>query len=211
MFVVVASSRDRIAARLVARWGADRARLLTCRDLSRAGWRYRPGAADRGVAVIGGQRVPAAEVDGVLVRLPCVSVAELAHIAPVDRPYVAREMTAFLTAWLTDLPCPVVNRPSAACLAGPGWGAQQWRQVTRRLGLAIVGRGRRSSSVTVVGERSLGAASGSASAHRLAEAAAMTLLDVHFDPQQRVVAIDPWPDVSRPAVADALLEYLQRS
>jgi len=210
VLVVVASSRDRIAARLVTRWGADRAALLTCRDLSRPGWRYSPGAAGRSVAVTGERRVRASEIEGVLVRLPYVPVEELAHIVPADRSYVAREMTAFLTAWLSELPCRVVNRPSAVCLAGPGWGPEQWRQVARRLGLAVTPRGHRASRVTVVGERSLGADSGRGHARLLADAAGLALLDVRFDADLRVVGIDAWPDVARPQLADALLEYLQR-
>jgi hypothetical protein len=229
VLVVVASSRDRIAARTVAYWGADRARLLTCRDLSRSGWRYRPGAASRGTAVVGGQRVRVSDIEGVLVRLPFVPSEELPHIVPGDRNYVAQEMTAFLTAWLAELPCPVLNRPTAVCLGGPGWGLEQWRQVAAGLGLAVrprrlrvvasadvddtVEKIRSRMTVTVVGRRCFGSAPPYATdqARRLAAAAGTDLLGVHFATTRagpRFVYADPWPDISPPAVADALRECL---
>jgi hypothetical protein len=206
VLVVVGSSQDSVAARLVERWGA---RLMTCRDLSRPGWRYRVGSASRGIAVIGGQRVRAVDVDGIVVRLPCVPPAALPHIVPHDRVYVAREMTAFLTAWLSDLSCRVVNRPTAVCLAGPGWTVEQWRHAAARLGVEVVTRRRRINTTTVVGANAFGFAAGAEVAHRLAEAAAVDLLDVHFDAEERVVGIDPWPDVSSPETADALLELFR--
>src|SRR5262249_26018668 len=142
-----------------------------------------------------------------LVRLPYVPVEELGHIVAEDRTYVAREMTALLTAWLTELPCQVVNRPSAACLAGPGWSADRWRHVARGLGIPVVsGRRRSSHPVAVVGGSPVGFAAGCAAAQLLAHAAAVDLLEVHFDQQMSVVGIDAWPDVSRPEVANALLE-----
>jgi hypothetical protein len=209
VLVVVASSQDRVASRLVERWGADHARLMTCRDLSRPGWRYQPGKASSGVAVIGGQRVRAADIDGILVRLPYIPPAALPHIVSPDRTYVAREMTAFLTAWLSDVPCRVVNRPTAVCLAGPGWTAEQWRHTAARLGIRMLSRRRRAHTLTVIGGAEVGFVAGAATARRLAEAAGVDLLDVHFDQQQRVVSVDPWPDVARPDVADVLLEWFR--
>jgi hypothetical protein len=213
VLVVLASSRDRIAARIVAYYGTDRARLLTCRDLSRSGWRYRPGAAGRSVAVIGGQRVRASDIEGVLVRLPYVAVDELPHIVPGDRSYVAQEMTAFLTAWLAELPCPVVNRATAECLSGPGWSPEQWLQVAAGIGMSVdSGKTLRAQvCVTVVGKRCLGSMPNGAAdqVRRLADAAGMELLDVHLAKGLRFIGADPWPDASRPEVAAALLEHLQ--
>jgi hypothetical protein len=218
VLVVLASSRDRVAAQIVAHLGAERARLLTCRDLSRSGWRYRPGAAGRSVAVIGGQRVRASEIEGVLVRLPYVAPDELPHIVLGDRSYVAEEMTAFLTAWLSELRCPVVNRPSAECLNGPGWSPEQWLQVAAGIGMSVnSGKARRSCvCVTLVGKRCFGSTPGCTAdqVRQLAGAAGMDLLDVHFARTTaglRFVRADPWPDVSRPEVAEALLEYFHKA
>jgi hypothetical protein len=182
---------------------------MTCRDLSRAGWRYQPGKAMDGIAIIDGQRVRARDIDGIVVRLPYVPPPALPQIVAHDRVYVAREMTAFLTAWLSELPCRLVNRPTAVCLAGPGWTFEQWRHAAARLGVEIRTRRRRIHTTTVVGANAFGFAAGAEIAHRLAEAAAVDLLDVHFDAEERVVGIDPWPDVSSPETADALLELFR--
>lgn len=209
MLVVVGSSQDKVAARLVEHWGADRVRVLTCRDLSRPGWRYQPGYGDRSVAVLGGQRLRTRDIDGILVRLPYIPPRALPHIVAQDRVYVAHEMTAFLTAWLSDLPCRVVNRPTAVCLAGPGWTIEQWRHTAACLGIPFVMRRRRVHTTTVVGRSAFGFPAGAPIAQRLAAAAGVDLLDVHFDQQERVVGIDPWPDVSTPETADALLELFR--
>jgi hypothetical protein len=141
VLVVVASSQDRIAAAIAGRWasepGSGGAAVLTCRDLSVAGWSYRPGQGARSRAVVGGRRVAAREIEGVLVRLPHVPLDELAHIAPDDREYVAEEMRAFLLSWLSDLPCPVLNRPTPTSLAGPGWSPAQWIVAATRVGLRV--------------------------------------------------------------------------
>jgi hypothetical protein len=67
--------------------------------------------------------------------------------------------------------------------------------------------------VTIVGGRSVGSAPDCAAdqARRLADAAGMALLEVHFASGPgglRFVAANRWPDVSRPAVANALLDVL---
>ena len=206
MLVVVASPRDRVAARLVEHWGPATARLLTSRDLSRPGWRYRPGCVSRSIAVIAGERVPAAHITGVVVRLPFVPVEDLTHIVEADRQYVAREMTAVLTAWLSELRCPVVNRPTPVCLAGPGWSDARWRHTAARLGIPMA-RGAAHHTVTLVDNRSMEAAPGEVPARRLAQAAQLALMQVDFDDRERVVRVNPWPDVSRPEVAAALLEW----
>jgi hypothetical protein len=46
-------------------------------------------------------------------------------------------------------------------------------------------------------------------ARALADAAGVNLLDVAFDSRERVVRVDPWPDVSRPDIADSLLEWFR--
>ena len=59
---------------------------------------------------------------------------QLPAIAPAARDYCAAEMTAFLSWWLSELRCPVINRPAAGCLAGPGWSVTAWRRAARRAG-----------------------------------------------------------------------------
>src|SRR5262245_31751193 len=126
MLVVIASRFDRSAAQLAARWTTAGALLLTCADLSLAGWRWTLGESQTAVLVASGRRVPTSALTGVLTRLPAIFPQELLHIVPEERDYVAAEMTAFLRAWLADLACPILNRPTATCLSGPGWRSEYW-------------------------------------------------------------------------------------
>jgi hypothetical protein len=135
MLLVLASRHDSAAATLVERWRELDARLLTCRDLSTAGWRFCPHEPHLSRAVVGGQIVNCAEIAGVLTRLPSVLPDELPHIVAADRSYVAAEMNAFLTAWLSAIPCTVINRPTASCLMGPNWRQEQWVHAAARAGL----------------------------------------------------------------------------
>jgi hypothetical protein len=229
MLVILASQHDLDAAALAARWAADDAALLTPRGLSVGGWRHHLGSPADSTAVIDGRTLPVEELTGVLTRLWCVGLADLPHIVPPDREYVSIEMSAFLTSWLTSLKCPVLNRPSATCLAGPNWQAEEWTHRAARLGIPVRPSTRRSAlgeepapparhegrvTVTVVGARCLGAGEETLRRHarRLAEHAGTGLLDVYFDgggPEASFVGVSLWPDLNSPDIADAVLEYLK--
>ena len=101
------------------------------------GWCHQLGATDVSTAVVSGHVVATAEIAGVLTRLPCVTEHELPHIVPADRAYVATEMTAFLAFWLSELACPVLNRPTPACLTGPNWRPEQWVHAAAQLGMPV--------------------------------------------------------------------------
>src|SRR6185312_5009593 len=134
MLLAVASGYDRSAAAWAARHGAA---LLTPADLSVAGWRYHAGISGPNTAVVGGEVITVDALDGVLTRLPYVSPVELGHIVETDQEYVAAEMTAFLLAWLSRLPCPVINRPTSSWLCGPAWPPERWVWTAARLGLHV--------------------------------------------------------------------------
>lgn len=226
MLVVVASRHDEVAQALVSRWKASDARLLTCEDLSGAGWRYGPGAPDLSTAVVGGRRVRCREITGVLTRLAGVPVSDLGHIASADRAYVAAEMTAFLMAWLSGLKCSVVNRPTPLCLSGPNWRPEQWTHAASALGIPArpverhVARGSAEVSptdgasslttVTVVGNRCFGTENEvlRGQARSLAKAASVSLLSVRFSDRDSVfLGADGYPDLSTDEIADAVVEY----
>jgi hypothetical protein len=230
VLVVVASRQDEAARSLVTRWTAHDARLLTCEDLSRPGWRYDPEASHLATAVVGGRRVRCREISGVLTRLACVGEWDLEHIAAVDRAYVAAEMTAFLLAWLSGLTCPVVNRPTPLCLSGPNWRPEQWTHAAAGLGIPIrsvdrrvarrsaevspVGAASSPTTVTVVGSRCLGTEEEilRVQARRLAEAAGVSLLGVRFggrDGEYTFLGADLWPDPSTDEVAGGVLAHFQ--
>jgi hypothetical protein len=221
VLVVVASRLDEGARTLADRW--TEVRVLTCEDLSVAGWRHRPGAPESSTAVVGGEMVPAAEIEGVLTRRSRVLEWEPDHIVLRDRTYVAAEMTAFLRSWLSGLGCPMLNRPVPTCLSGPGWCREQWVRTAARLGIPArpvrwrVGASAEAPeavfTATVVGDRCLGAAdrASAAWALRLARVAGVDLLAASFGEAEagfELLGADPWADVSSPEVADAILEYL---
>ena len=125
-FMIVASALDQAAAALATSWEKYGAVLVTPRLLSERGWKYEVGQAglSRGV----GHRGPfeAASIRCAYSRLTIVGDHDVRHIMPEDRRYVAAEMQAFLVAWLTEIPCPVLNAPTPISLAGPGWTSHRW-------------------------------------------------------------------------------------
>ena len=232
---ILAHPADVASVSLVSRWMEHVARLLTIADLSCPGWlvENRAGSAK---AVVGGEPVPMRAIKGVLVRIGSIEVSELAAIAPEDREYCAAEMTAFLKWWLMGLQVPVINRPTAASLSGPGWSPPMWHLIAQRVGLSSatirwkashaeatyadgtdkeqVGLAAKDLEiVTVVADHPVGLFDKvlADQAVRLAQAADAAALDVAFDTASdppRFVWADPWVDASNPSIANALLESL---
>jgi hypothetical protein len=222
MLIILASQHDQSCRELAAGWPAD-ATLLTCADLSVAGWRYRPGG-EGGTSVLAGRPAEARQIDGVLTRLPYVTESELGGIVPEDRGYVAAEMTAFLAAWLTDLPCPVLNRPTPVCLTGPYLRKEKWITIATRLGIPVATAYRSvpglvnndlwpdAITVNVIGRHCIGPADETLyrSAMALADAAAVDLLRVRFasgEAGSSFIEADYWVDVTDPEVSAAILGY----
>lgn len=221
MLVVLASDRDLAARRLVERWAAHDARLMVLGDLSSPGWRLASPGSAQGYAAIGGAIVPCSAITGVVTRIPWVRPLDLPQIAEPDREYVAAEYAAFLTAWLDGLACPVVNRPSAACLMGPTLSHERWLVRAARAGLRLATRVHRAPDphrpfakavATIVGERWFGdvAPELGVLAIRLARQAGVELLTALFSSggsDGEFLGADPMIDVT-PDIADALLARL---
>ncbi len=225
MLAIVASRYDKEAQALVKQWPDRDVRLLTCEDLSLSGWRHRPACPQESVAMISGETVPVNQITGVLNRLPGVLDYEIPQITPTDRPYVAAEMTAFLSAWLNHLKCPVLNRPTATYLLGPSWRPQQWTHTAARLGIPIcadvqeialnravpTAKPPDSISVTVIGNCTIGEVDPllAQQAQQLAKAAQANLLTVQFS---RVGATflgaELWADLSSEAITEAIWNYI---
>jgi hypothetical protein len=233
MLIILTSRHDAAAQQLAARWQAQStqdAQVLTCADMSLRGWRYYVHTPRSSTLLVGGREVAQSEISGVLTRLPAIYAAELAAIVPEDRAYVATEMTAFLTCWLTSLSCPVLNPPTASSLSGPSWRREQWTHVAAQLGMNVqpVRRQIRHTSaplaeeepypaavsVTLAGKRILGTEDRhlAQQTRRLAEAAQVALLTVQFSSPQadaRFLQAHVWPDVTQQEIAGAILEYFQ--
>jgi len=229
MIVVVAGRFDRVAADLVLDWAAHGAAILGPEDVSRRGWRHDVHTPDDGVAVVEGQPIAVSAIDAVIVRRPAIFEHELLGIVPADRQYVAAEATAFLIAWLASRKCPVFNRATATSLSGPNFRPEQWVRLAWTIGIpasavarhvpaqeAVAQAPRRVPvAVTVVDDRCLGEVDASLheAARCLARASGMTLCDFLFDGPDgdaKFLTANPWPDLSRAEVREALLESVDR-
>jgi hypothetical protein len=232
MLLVLAGEHDLHARRLVAAWQEHGARLLTARDLSRPGWRLHVEDPGEDVAIVGAEPVPASALRGVITRLPSIWHADLLHVLEGDREYVAAEMTAFLSAFLTRLACPVVNRPSTVSLMGPSWTPERWIAAAARAGMKPPWMTRHyppappaepptfllppgAVELVVLGDRCLGVAAPElkAQACRLATSAGAKLLAVNFSgpgPDAHFISAHLYPDVSQPEIAGALLDFFRR-
>lgn len=135
--VLVIARRGDEAARAFADQHQGFAYLVTPPEIVKLGWSFRPGYPTRSAAYVANRKVRLDEVSGVLCRLAWVHESDLPHVTSQDRVYVAAELSAFLLAWLTDLPCRVVNRATPQCLCGPGWRHEQWILTAASLGIPV--------------------------------------------------------------------------
>jgi hypothetical protein len=222
MIVVVASGHDPRARSVVEHWDSRRAMMLTAEDLCMPGWQFTAPRPQNGMAVVGGKVVCDAKIEGILTLRPCIYPEELLSIGAGHRGYVAAELNAFLLAWLAAQTCPVLNRPTASCLAGPNWRAEQWTLAAARLGIptqtrhCIPGRHVDSSfeeayEITAVGEQCFGCQDPTlrTNALRLARAAGVDLLSVRFSRDDgRFLSANVWPPLTDAAVVVAVHESL---
>ena len=227
MIGVLASRYDELARELVSQWEAQGAALLTCGDLSTAGWCHYVGSPGLSTAVIAGRRVAAGEITGVLTRMAFLAEQELVDIVPSDRAYAASEMTAFLLSWLSNLTCPVLNPPTPTSLCGPYWRSEQWNSIAKTAGMRVHPATRRVSlgaqpmppvppslaMVTIVGTQCLGDADEKLvqQAKALARIAGVDFLSVQFSspgPDAFFVRASVCPEAITPEVAEALFAHL---
>jgi hypothetical protein len=212
MLLVLASECDWRGPLLCERWASAGARLMTPRDLQRSGWRHEPARPLDGIAVAGGNPLRVRDVAGVCTLLPCVTEADVTGVRAADRAYVAGEMTAFLCAWLDALDCPLINRPTPACLCGPAWGPDRWRHAAKAAGLATAeGTG---PGVVVVGRHVFGSEhpAQAAVARTLARANGLALLRVTLTgapDAPDVAGGEVWLDARDGEIADAARELLE--
>lgn len=136
MIAILASAYDEAARALAASWGAQGAVLVSARDLCVPGWVFHVPDDAHGRFVAGGHAYRTCDLRGVVVRRPAVAVEELRWIAAEDREYAAAEVNAFLVAWLSALPCIVLNRPTPTSLCGPAWSQTHWEIAAARAGVA---------------------------------------------------------------------------
>jgi len=212
MIAVLASELDSEARSVVEEWSHHGAALLSARDLTTAGWEFHSADPAAGIAVVNGRRVPVANLQAVLTRRPAVLAEELTSLTPDDRSYAAAEVNAFLVAWLSSLPCKVVNRPTTTSLCGPAWDAIHWRSAAAAAGVDWMTENDNSAveRVVVCGSKCFFATSAKqkAIARVLAHAAGVDLLGVSFRGDRPCGACVA-PPLDHPEVRDFLVSHLE--
>jgi hypothetical protein len=231
MIVVFADEHDESAQDLVRRWTGREAALMAPSDLSRAGWSCNSHDPLRSVCVIGGACHRASSIEGVLIRRSAVLASDLLHITPDDRNYVAAEMNAFLTYWLTAIGRPVLNHPTPRSLSGPGWYPEHWMFYAFRSGLRVKDHKRSVGphatqhpawpehpapyvDLTVVGESAIGDVSTglAAKARELAKSAGVKFVRFRFDgsgDDAVFLQADLFPPLDDERVEAAVLAFFQ--
>jgi hypothetical protein len=211
MIAVLASELDSEARSVVAAWSHHGAALLSARDLTTAGWEFHSADPAAGFAVLEGRRVPVAKLQAVLTRRPAVLAEEFTFLTRNDRSYAAAEINAFLVAWLTSLPCKVVNRPTTTSLCGPAWDAIHWRSAAAAAGVDWITENDDSAveRVIVCGSQCFFAttAKQEAAAQLLAHAAGVDLLSVSFR-GDRLCGACVAPPLDDAEVRDFLVSHL---
>jgi hypothetical protein len=231
MIVVFSDEHDVNAKDLVRRWTDRGAVLMLPSDLSRAGWSCNSHDPTRSVCVIGGVRHRAPSIDGVLLRRSAVLASDLSHITPEDRNYVAAEMNAFLTYWLTAIARPVLNLPTPRTLSGPGWYPEHWMYYASKSGLRVRDQKRSVRlhstqhpawpehhppyiDLTVVGEFAIGEVSTglTAKARELAKCAGVEFVRFRFDgsgDDATFLQADLFPPLDDERVEASVLAYFK--
>jgi hypothetical protein len=135
VILIVASVLDALARDVAESWPGGSAIVLTPRDVCTQGWRIDLEHFDDSQFSAGGRTFPVRDITGVITLLPHVMEYELFTIEDAERRYVASEVMAFLFYFLSRLQCPVLNRPTAHCLNGPGWRPERWKAACERAGM----------------------------------------------------------------------------
>jgi hypothetical protein len=120
-----------VLARMEAHGSSARALAAPLATPARLVWRLDDDGAFSRYTCPGG--TDDTRIESVLVRNP--GWLDPAGWDPGDHAYVQSELHATLLAWLASLPCPVVNRCSAALWYQPRKPLLAWRPLLRRVGL----------------------------------------------------------------------------
>jgi hypothetical protein len=227
LLVILASIYDKSVEHLVELWDSQDVCVLTCKEISMAGWRHYLTDSTISTSVINGKKISNEQIDGVLTRLPYVTEAELPHIVSHDRSYVAAEMMAVLVSWLSCLKCPVLNKPTPLCLLGPNWSQEQWVYTAAKIGIPVRSICRQSYqsntihravddiqrvTVHVIGDRCYGAVNDEMAEQSfcLTRGAGVDMLSVHFAACEKgflFIAANLWFPVDTEDISNAIHDY----
>jgi hypothetical protein len=217
MILIVASIADCEATAFAGDCGGA-ASVLTCNDLIRRPARlHHPNFLDSTITTSQGT-VGMGEIKAVLNLLPAVMPNELTAYAPEERTYQAAEMRALLVFFLSQLPCPVINRPTPLHVNGGVQNPPAWLAMAHRAGIpaARLEAGCRNAppiEVVSLGGR-LVKHSGTAADRYTRELAHRCHVDYlratyqEVDSEIRFVGGDSYPDIHNPLTRAALRKHL---
>jgi hypothetical protein len=230
MILVACSVVDDAAAKLVEEIrGFAAASVFTCRDLALSKCSIRcPNVADSRLT-LEGRNVAAGGIVGVINLMPAVFPDELYFFPETEREYQAAEFHALLTFFLGALPCPVVNRPTAASLTAPYAGKAGWIHVARKLGIPVADLrldsanwamldakkqpGELAEATCLHGEVISGSTPWAIGACRLASAVGVEYLRASFSKHgdgHALLAVNTVPDIRQKATRNGLLQLCRR-
>jgi hypothetical protein len=100
-------------------------------------WEHRLGRAGARLSIRlhDGRVIDSTRTRGLLNRVAWLSPALFMGTTSADRMYVLGEMTALFMSWLSAMPAPVLNRPSAQGLCGAWRHPSEWVMLAARAGL----------------------------------------------------------------------------
>ena len=78
-----------------------------------------------------------ASITGLVNRVDFLPDAHLATVNATDRSYMLQELLAIWSSWISALPCPVINRPTATSMAGPMYHPAIWCHNAAAVGLPV--------------------------------------------------------------------------
>jgi hypothetical protein len=229
VILVLASIVDEAAASFARELASGAAAaLVTCAALASAPLNLHHPHFDASTITVGGESISIGRIAGVVNLLPAVFPDELFFYDEEERAYQAAEIHALLTFFLSSLPCPVINRPTAASLTGPFLNPLGWRQLTRSLGIPavsidiqsgafanpfVVSAGDESIEVACLGRRVISPSGSAADEHTLTLARrggveylrAVYVRDGNGD--MRYLTAHSTPDVKSAATCAAIADY----
>ena len=86
---------------------------------------------------IGGTRISAAEISGVIASIAYFLPQEFYYIEPADREYVCAEVSAFFSYFLSELRCKKLNRATPKTLSGLGMHRIEWMKAAHGWGIPV--------------------------------------------------------------------------
>ncbi len=138
MIVVISPLLNDTIVKAFAGWSqTTEIALLTVKDMMSEGWELYSDRFEDSFFVTKGKQCAVNQIGGVINLLPFIYEKELIQIKEEDRSYVASELTAMMTYFLTKLSCKTINRPDAESLMGSSGLYYQWKHLITKLGIPV--------------------------------------------------------------------------